>query len=351
MSIGRIMARVAVLVMTVISSAVAVAAQNSPTYSVVNRISGSGRSWDYAVVDEESNRFYLAQQGITALDLRTGKITTGLVAGRTTHGVAVLGGGTLAVDDAAKKTIIVFNGADGKIVATIPTAEDNPVNGNHALDALIVEPTSGLLIAVNGESGLLLLVDTKQAKVVGTIAIGGHPEFAAADGNGRIYVNVERGKTSQIAAVDIVSRKVVQKIPLSGCEGPTGLAYDQGDDLLISVCGDNGVTKFIHPKAGHEVASLNVGKGADAVMFDPQRHTAFIASADEGTLSVIAVRSPADIAVVQTLVTQRGTRLGAVDSASGRIYLPAAKFGPPVPPVPYPSVLPGSFEILVVAPN
>jgi hypothetical protein len=111
------------------------------------------------------------------------------------------------------------------------------------------------------------------------------------------------------------------------------------------------VTKFIHAKSGREAASINVGKGADAVMFDSQRHGAFIASGDDGTLSVIAVRSAADIAVVQTLATQKGTRLGAVDSTTGRVYLPAAKFGPPVPPSPYPSALPGTFQILVVAPN
>jgi hypothetical protein len=152
-------------------------------------------------------------------------------------------------------------------------------------------------------------------------------------------------------AVDIGSRKVAKNIPLKGCEGATGLAYDQGNDLLISVCGDSGVTKFIRATDGHEAASINVGKGADAVMFDSQRHLAFIPSAENGTLSVIAVRSAADIAVVQTVATQKGTRLGAVDSVSGRVYLPAGKFGPPVPPSPYPSVLPGTFEVLVVAPQ
>jgi DNA-binding beta-propeller fold protein YncE len=351
MSIVRTMAGVLVTAASAIASTVAVAEQGSPTYSIVSRIAGSGKSWDYAVVDEKSSRFYVAQQGVTALDLNTGKITTGLVTAKMTHGLAVLGDGTVAVDDAASKTITVFNGADGKIVSTIPTAEFNPVNGVHALDAMILEPTSGLLVAINGVSGLMLLVDIKQATVVGTISIGGHPEFAAANGKGTVYVNEESGKTSQIVAVDISSRKMVQKIPLSGCEGPTGLAYDQGADLLISVCGDNGVTKFIHAKSGREAASLNVGKGADAVMFDPKRHFAFIASAEDGTLSVIAVRSAADIAVVQTLATQKGTRLGAVDTTSGRVYLPAAEFGPPVPPSPYPSVLPGTFEILVVAPN
>jgi DNA-binding beta-propeller fold protein YncE len=351
MSIARTAAGALVLAATVMSSTGAYAAQDPPTYSVVSRIAGSGGAWDYAVIDEKSNRFYVAQQGVTAVDLKTGKLTPALVAGKQTHGLVVLGDGTVAVDDSATKTITVFNGEDGKIVATIPTAESNPVNGGHALDAMVLDPASGLVMAINGVSGLALLVDIKQAKVVGTISIGGEPEFAVADGKGRVYMNVDRGKVTEIVGVDVGSRKVVRKIPLKGCEGPTGLAYDQGNDLLISVCGDNGVTKFIRATNGHETASINVGKGADAVMFDSQRHVAFVPSAANGTLSVIAVRSAADIAVVQTVATQKGTRLGAVDTASGRVYLPAGKFGPPIPPIPYPSVLPGTFEVLVVAPN
>jgi DNA-binding beta-propeller fold protein YncE len=351
MSFERAIAGAIVLAFSVTSPLAAVTAATAPTYSVASRIAGSGKSWDYAVIDETSSRFYVAQQGVTALDLKTGKLTTGLVPGKMTHGLAVLGDGTLAVDDAATKVVTIFNGADGKGVATIPTAEYNPANGGHALDAMLLEPASGLVVAINGESGLLLLIDVHQAKVVGTVAIGGHPEFAAANGNGRVYVNVEGGETSQIVGVEIASRKVVQKIQLNGCKGPTGLAYDRGNDLLISVCGDNGVTKFIHADSGREAASIKVGEGADAVMFDPQRHLVFVPSAEKGTLSVIAVRSAADIGVVQTLTTQKGTRLGAVDTTSGRVYLPAGKFGPPVPPSPYPSVLPGSFEILVIEPK
>jgi hypothetical protein len=351
MSIVRIVTGVLVLAAAGITSAMAAATQGSPTYSVVSHIAGSGRSWDYAVVDESAGRLYLAQQGVTALDLKTNTMTAGLVTARMSHGLVVLGDGTVAVDDAASKTVIVFNGADGRIIATIPTAEYNPADGVHALDAMVLEPKSGLTVAINGVSGLALLLDIGKAKVVGTIPIGGHPEFAAVDGKGRVYINVERRKTSQIVAVDVASRQVVQRIALNGCEGPTGLAYDQADDLLISVCGDNGVTKFIRVNGGSEAASIDVGNGADAVIFDPQRRVAFIASGEKGTLSVIAVRSAADIAVVQTLATPKGTRLGAVDTTSGRVYLPAAKFGPPIPPVPYPSVLPGTFEILVVAPN
>jgi DNA-binding beta-propeller fold protein YncE len=213
---------------------------------------------------------------------------------------------------------------------------------------LVVEPKTGLLVAVNGESGLLLLVDVKKSGVVGTVAVGGHPEFAAANGTGMVYINVNRGKSGEIVAIDAASRRVVRRVPLGGCEGATGMAYDQADKLIISVC-DNGVVKVFDEQAGRVVASIAVGPGADAVMFDSVRRRAFIASGDAGTLSVIAVRGNRDISLAQTLKTQIGTRLGAVDIGSGRVYLPSAKFGPPKAPIPYPTVLPGSFQFLIAA--
>jgi hypothetical protein len=182
------------------------------------------------------------------------------------------------------------------------------------------------------------------------MSVDGHPEFAAADGKGNIYVNLNRAKASEIVALDIASRKMVKRVPLDGCEEATGLAYDEADQLVISVC-DNGILKVFDARAQRMVASIAVGHGADAVMFDAMRRRAFVPSGDDGTLSVIAIRSKSDIALVQTLRTQKGTRLGAVDIDSGRVYLPSAKFGPPKPPIPYPTVLPGTFEFLVAAPN
>jgi DNA-binding beta-propeller fold protein YncE len=319
-------------------------------YSITGHVPGSGGAWDYAVVDEHSGRLFLAQAGVTSLDLKTNTITTGLVAGNMTHALASLGDGTLAVDDSQNKVITIFDGASGKILSTIPTADYNRVSGVHALDAMVLEPKTGLLVAVNGESGLVLLIDVKKSSVAGTFSVGGHPEFAAADGAGKVYLNVNRGKVSEIAALDIASRKVVKRVPLEECEEATGLAYDQADKLVLSVCG-NGILKAFDEGAGHVVASIAVGRGADAVMFDSVRRRAFVAGGEDGTLCVIAVRSNRDIALVQTLSTETGTRLGAVDIDSGRVYLPSAKFGPPKPPIPYPTVLPGTFGFLVAAPN
>jgi hypothetical protein len=333
-----------------ILASLAGAAAEPVGYSIARRLPASGSAWDYAVVDQQGGRLYLAQAGVTALDLKTGAVTPGLVSAHISHGVAALGAGAIAVDDSQSRVITVFEGLTGRVLATIPTAEDNPVSGMHALDALVLEPQTGLLVAVNGESGLLLLVDLRKSRVVATIPVGGHPEFAVADGAGRLWINVNHGETSEVAAVDIGSRAVVKHVRLRGCKGATGLAYDESTKLLLSVC-DNGFLKVLDERAGRVVASIAVGQGADAVMFDPKRRRAFVASGDSGTLSVIAVRSANDVALVQTLPTQSGTRLGAVDIDSGRVYLPAAKFGPPKPPSPYPSVVPGTFEFIVVAPD
>jgi DNA-binding beta-propeller fold protein YncE len=319
-------------------------------YSVTGHISGgAGGAWDYAIVDVATHRIYLAQAGVTALDLHTQSVTTGLVSAAMSHGLASLGDGTVAMDDSGTKDVTIFDGITGKIVATIPTAKDNPVGGMHALDALVVEPHTGLLVAINGESGLLLLIDVKQARVIGRIPVGGHPEFAAASGSGTLFVNLNHGKKSEIIGVDVASRRIDKHFPLAGCEGATGLAYDASAALLLAAC-DNGWFRVLDAETGRSLASIPIGQGADAVMWDPVRHRAFVASGDSGTLSVIAVKSPTDIELVQTVNSAIGTRLGAVDTQSGILYLPAAKFGPPKPPIPYPSVIPGSFEFLVVAP-
>jgi YVTN family beta-propeller protein len=219
---------------------------------------------------------------------------------------------------------------------------------------LVWEPQSGFLLAVNGDSGSLVIIDTKTAAVVDTIPIGGKLEFAASDGKGLVYVNIET--KNAIAVVDIQKRKVIREVRLAGCEEPSGLAYDATDGLLLSVCA-NGLLKVIKAESAVEVASLTVGKGSDAVLYDPIRHVAFSTGGDDGTLSVIAVRGVRDIRVVQTLQTAPGARLGAIDPTTGQLYIPAVQYDRTLPPVklpglpPLPAAIPDSFKFLIFAPR
>jgi hypothetical protein len=162
--------------------------------------------------------------------------------------------------------------------------------------------------------------------------LGGQPEFAASDGHGHLFVNIVG--THELATVDIASRTVLSRAPLPGCEGPTGLAYDADDDLVISVC-RNGIADVTQGKTGVARASIAIGEGPDAAIYDSGHRTFYVPCGRAGTLAVIAVKS----------------RTGAFDTKTGKLYLPTAQYQLPVPPGTRPQPLPGTFEILVVGPK
>jgi DNA-binding beta-propeller fold protein YncE len=327
-------------------------------YAIVERIPGpsSVTGWDEAAVDGSPKRLFLATSyssgaGVTMLDLSSGQATSNFVAAKRPHGFAIVAGGTAAVSDAGKNAVLFFDEATGKVVASVGTGKPPKPEGWQNPDALLLEPATGLLVAVNHDSGALALVDVSRHAVVGSIEIGGELEGIDAKGDGTVYVNV--ASANAIAVVNLPARKLIRKLALKGCEEPTGLAFDAADGLIISVC-SNGLAKFVDPETGSELASVRVGKGADGVMYDPRRKMVFVAGGDEGTLSVIRLSDRNHVVLTQTLGTQPGTRLGVVDPSTGRLYLPTAKPDLKAPPVrlpglpPFPPALSGSFEFLVV---
>jgi DNA-binding beta-propeller fold protein YncE len=104
---------------------------------------------------------------------------------------------------------------------------------------------------------------------------------------------------------------------------------------------------------GRVLALPVIGDGPDAAAYDPQHKLAFSSNGQSGNLTVVDASKP-EYPVLQTVTTERGARTMALDPVSGRIYLATAKFGPAPAPTPEhprtrPSVLPGTFTILVVA--
>ena len=324
-------------------------------YAILASLPGPDGMWDDAAVDDR--RLYLAQtENISVLDLGGSAAWTQIhVASATWHDVAPLESrGLLLATNGQAHSVMMFDVRSNEAVATVFTnpGHQSALTGKMALfagladpDALVADPKSGLVAAINGGSGEVVFVDVDQRTVVGRTQVGGKLEFAVADGKGSLYVNVQTAH--QIAVIDTQAFKVTRRIPMPGCVEPKGLAYDPGTDLLISGC-DNGVAKFIIAQTGRPLVSLKIGRGADAVMIDGGRHRAFVASGDDAVLSIFNIKDPKHIALLQTLSTETGTRLGAVDAQTGLLYLPSGKLAPPIAPRPWPSVLPGSFHVLVV---
>jgi len=312
----------------------------SPTYALADRIAIPDGGFDFASFDPAHRRLYVSRVGgVTAVDVDTRTVTGKLTEAQRAHESLVLDdGAALLVTDGGANSAHIVNAFTGKSLAEIPTGQKP--------DAAILDSVTGLVLVMNAASGDVTLVDPIARKAVGAIAVGGGLEFPAVDGLGRAYVNIE--DQSRIAVIDLKTRTVLTRYALNGCEGPTGLAYAAETGVLISACA-NKVAKVIRASDGADLATLPIGLGPDAVIYDADRKLAFIPCGRDGVLEVIAVRGPGDVAVVQTVVTQVGARTGALDPKTGRLYLPTAKYV--LQPGARPAPQPGAFEILVVAPT
>jgi DNA-binding beta-propeller fold protein YncE len=327
---------IASLLLSVGVAAVAFAA--APQYKIVDRIKVQDGGFDYATFDPATNQVLMARPNFTTtIDVKTGKVGEIKSAARGHIALPIPGTSLLVVTQRAGNILIVDGKAD-KVEATLKGTK-NP-------DGATYDPSTKLVFAMNHDGGDSTVIDPIAKKVVGTIPIGGDLEFAVADGNGKVFVNIE--DKNQIAVIDAKAKKVTTRYTLKECDGPTGLAYDAADKYLIASC--DGTAKIVRADNGAEVASLKIANQPDAVIFDATRKLAFIPCRTPGVMEVISFANPAKPEVVQHMQTQLGTRTGTLDPSTGRIYMMAAKFGAPATAGGRPQALESTYDVLVAAP-
>ena len=327
---------------SVLTLALAGTASAAPAdYSVVDRIAGADGGWDYASVDPALGRLYVARaDAVMAVDLATGKVTQRLAPAQKAHSIVPINHGTTLVEtDGTSGTVRFLDAATGAQIAQVATGKKP--------DAAFLDAATGMIVVMNPGSNAVVLVDPASHAVVRSITVPGGLEEGGGDGHGHAFVNLEQA--NQLAEVDLNAGTLVRTIPLTGCDGPTGLAVVAHGTRVLSACA-NGVMTVVDPAAGKVVQSLPVGKGPDALMADEARGLAFVPAGQAATLTAISLADPAHYAVVATIPTQRSARTGALDPRTGRIYLPAATMIPGAPGTKA-TAQPGSFVVLVVAPK
>ncbi len=203
---------------------------------------------------------------------------------------------------------------------------------------------SKLVFTFNGRSHDATVFNAASGEVVATIALGGKPEFAAADGRGKVYVNIE--DTGEVAEIDSQKLSVTNRFSLKPGEEPTGMAIDREHHRIFSGC-HNKLMTVLDVASGKMIATVPIGEHVDGNDFDPGLGLAFSSNGD-GTLTVVRQSSPGKFEVAQTVTTQVGARTLAIDPKTHNIYLPTAEFGPTVDPKARPAIVEGSFVVLVV---
>src|SRR5215469_10751938 len=279
-------------------------------------IGGDG-GFDYITVDPKSHRLYVPRSTHTmVIDAESGNTIADIPGQKHNHGVALvpeLGRGFIS-DGAG--SIVIFDLNSNAVLGTVAAKDD--------ADGIIYDKSTGLVLVACGDAGVLVTLkanaDPKSATIDPSIDLGGKPEFLAADGAGKAYVNLE--DKDQIAVVDLKGKKVLAHWPVAPGGSPVGLSIDPVKHRLFVGCRKPQEMIVMSTDDGKVLADLPIGAGVDATRWDG--HQAF-ASCRDGNLNV-AEEKNGKFDIVQTVTTAPGARTMDVDAAEHKIYLPTSEF-------------------------
>jgi len=315
----------AALLAAFVSLAVLAHAQSTGPYQVqkIQLVGGDG-GFDYVTADPDGGNLFVARSGanghIDVFNLDT-LAQVGDIPGASAHGAAVdtaTGRGF-----ATSKPITMF---DAKTFAVLKKID---VDGNP--DGYLNDAYNHRFYVLSHSQPNITVLDDKDGSILGTIDIGGAPEQAAADGRGRIYVDIV--DKAAIAVIDADAMKLVGKYDLSSRgSGCAGLALDAKNGILFAACRDKSNMVILSAADGHILTDLPTGAGCDGVTFNPATMEAFSSQGD-GTLTVIKENSPTAFSVEQTVFTPARAKTITLDTKTGSLYLITAEYGPaPAPP-------------------
>jgi hypothetical protein len=311
----------------------------SSGYHVIKTVPVPGEEgWDYLAVDSDARRVYISHGSrVVVMNADTYAIEGDIPDTPGVHGIAVardLGRGFTS--NGRANTATIFDLKTLKTIGTVKT-DSNP-------DAITYDAVTKHVFTFNGRGKNTTAINAADGSVVGTLALGGKPEFAVADGKGSLFVNNE--DTSEVIELNAQKLTETHRWPLAPCKSPSGLAMDLKTRRLFAGCDDK-VMVVVNADTGKVITPVTIGDGVDANAFDPETNFVFASNGD-GTLTVVHEDSPDKFTVIDNVPTKKSARTMGLDLKTHNVFLPAADFDPPAPGERRGKMKAGSFVILVV---
>ena len=119
------------------------------------------------------------------------------------------------ISDGKGGCVIVFDLKTGATLGKVTAAAD--------ADCIIYDPASRRVLVLCGGAHQMIAIapdlNPNGGKADATVELGGSPEYAVADGHGKVFVNI--ADKNQIAVIDTHLMKVIARWPVGpGCGRP-----------------------------------------------------------------------------------------------------------------------------------
>jgi YVTN family beta-propeller protein len=305
---------------------------------------GGREYFDYITVDTDGRRLYMSHgTEVLVVNADTGALKGKISGLKLSHGVAIvpeLDRGFIT--DGEQGKIVVFDLKTLKVMGDATAAPD--------ADSILYDPASKHIFSFNGDSHSSTVLDPATGKVIGTIDLGGGPEFAVSDGRGMIYNNLE--DKSEVLAIDSKDLTIKSRWPIAPAGAPAPLAIDRDHRRLFVSGREPQMLVIMNADNGKVVQSFPISAGADASVYDPATGRVFV-STREGWVHIFHEDSPDHFSEAGKIKTEFGAKTMGFDSKTNHIFVDTAKFEAAAPtkerPHPRPTPVPGTFHLLVYA--
>ncbi len=185
-------------------------------------------------------------------------------------------------------------------------------------DNVRCDPRTKLVYVGYGDGGLAI-VDAKTWKVVGDVALAGHPESFQFDAKtGRAFVNVPSKR--EIAVVDLETRKVVETWPVKEAESNFPMEIQGADRRLFVACRKPARLLVLDPSNGRTFDALALSGDADDVFLDEASGRLFV-SCGEGSIDVFERGVKGAYAPAGKVETAAGARTCLYWPAEEKLFL------------------------------
>jgi DNA-binding beta-propeller fold protein YncE len=173
-------------------------------------------------------------------------------------------------------TVHLFNLTSLVVEKDLRTTGGNP-------EAVVFDPAQRRIFAFNERGRNATAFDAFGGAVAGSIALGGRPGAAVADGRGHLFASLK--DTREVLVLDCWKLTVLRRVPVPVMEEPSGLALDPVRNRLF-VVGANRLMAILDSGTWKLLGILPIGAEPGGAVCDPATGGTYISHRD-GSITVV----------------------------------------------------------------
>jgi YVTN family beta-propeller protein len=195
---------------------------------------GGTTRFDYASVDTNGRKLYIAHLGDSTLDvvdLDTLHVAAVVPSIAGVHGVALAADrGRVYATATGDNELVTIDSTTNHVIARTPTG-DFP-------DGVAYDPDHALVFVSDKNAGSITVVSADTGKVTDTIKVAEETGNVAYDSAARLVYAAARTPDA-LVAIDPTSSKITSRIRLPGCNGAHGVSIDAATNRAFVACERN----------------------------------------------------------------------------------------------------------------